>query len=150
MVGREIRMIQNALTIEFSARKTQFVEVDCAISCILHANNRTPEKLLWMMLVTENDMRHSKMERDEFKSKVEQTTNIEIFGKMEFKELGQWRVPLEGQAQVIGKVKLSCMDTNKLIDKLVLIVEVCAEKLSVDKQADRKNCAELYASVHDA
>ena len=90
-------------------------------------------------------MCHSKMERDEFLSKVEQTINVEIFGKMEFNKLRQWRVPLEGQ--VIGKVKLLCMDANKLIDKLVLIVEVCAEKLSADKQEDWKNCTELYAST---
>ena len=33
IIGREILMIWNALTIEFRARKTQFVEVDHAIPC---------------------------------------------------------------------------------------------------------------------
>ncbi len=68
--------------------------------------------------------------------------NCDIFGKMDFNELGQWRVPIEkGQ---VGDVKLSCMDANKLIEKMELIVDVCAQKLSEDKQSRWKNCAALY------
>ena len=119
-------MIRNALTIEMKARRTQFVEVDCAIPCILHANNRTAEKFLRMLLVAGVESCQTKTELEDFIAKLERTINCDIFGKMGFNELGQWRVPIEkGQ---VGDVKLPCMDANKRIEKMKLIVDVCAQK----------------------
>ena len=84
-----------------------------------------------MLLIAGVESCQSKIELEDFIAKLERTINCDIFGKMDFYELGQWCVPIEkGQ---VGDVKLSCMDANKLIEKMEVIVDVCTQKLSEDK-----------------
>ena len=132
--GRKIRMLRNALEVEKIARRTQFVEIDRAIPCILHANNRTAEKLLQQLLLVGLRSCQSKKDRDELIVKIERTINCDILGKIEFNELGQWRVPMEGDN--LGDVKLSCPDANKLVGKVGLIVNVCVVNLQPQMQED--------------
>ena len=147
-VCRRIKMLRNCLTIEKDARRTQFVEVDRAIPCILHANNRTSEKLLEQILEVGLDNCFTKKERDEWIRKVEHTVNCSILGKMECNELGQWRLPMKTETE-LGDVKLSCPDANKLVGKMGLVVEVCAEKLTAQQREDWMECARLYALTMD-
>ena len=81
--SRQIQMLRNTLEIEIEARKSQFVEVDRAIPCILYANNRTAEKLLSQILKVGWDLCENKHERDGFIENVEFTINTLIFGKMD-------------------------------------------------------------------
>ena len=137
-------MLRNCLAIEKDARKTQFVEVDRAIPCILHANNRTAEKLLEQILEVGLKNCITKNERDEWVRKVEWEVNMSILGKNETNELGQWSVPMKSDTE-LGDVKLSCMDANKLVGKMNLIVGVCTVKLPADQRQDLLECARLYA-----
>ena len=93
-----------------------------------------------MLVVAGVESCQSKTELDNFIAKLERTVNCDIFGKMDFNELGQWRVliPILAKEQV-GDVKLSCMDANKLIGEMELIADVCAQKLSEDKRSRWEN-----------
>jgi hypothetical protein len=142
-IGREIRMIRNTLEIEKTARRTQFVEVDRAIPCILHANNRTAEKLLEQLILVALHSCLCRKDKNAMVHKIEDCVNHAILAKMKFNDLGQWRLPMEGDK--LGDIKLSCMDANKLVDKIGLLVEVCTENLPPEKQDDWSRCCALYA-----
>ena len=103
-IGREIRMLRNTLEIEKTARKTQFVEVDCAILCILHANNRTAEKLLEQLILVALLSCPCRKEKNAMVDKIEDCVNHAILAKIQFNDLGQWQLPMEGDK--LGDIKL--------------------------------------------
>lgn len=45
----------------------------------------------------------------------------------------------------LGDVKFSCPGANKIVEKAVLLVEVCAVNFATEKQQQWKKCAELYS-----
>jgi len=123
-VRRELSINRDALLIHEKAQKNCILcPVQCP-SCMLHAHNRTVEKLLQQLLLSGLRQNMTSSLRDAFVEKVTGVMDRDVFLRKNTNKQGSWKFPLTDDKKLYD-VSLSNNEARTVTKDLQHLVEMC-------------------------
>jgi len=97
------------------------IKLEKAVPCIMHCENRTGKRMLYMLFIQGINRCISNQECDEMAYAITNSMNCEVLGSAA--DPSQWKLPMEDGE--LGEIKFHNWRMHKIIDKFGVFINLC-------------------------